>query len=137
MESLVDLVTSDRPDDLCAVCTGHHLNNCTLGCSGNLPGDSSDDQSDDRCGYRTNNRSFDRCVSLHPLSSAHHKYYKSLLLSCQPQAKAFWAFFLKLPQFQVYIIIFISCALSQEGRGDWAVYYTSPQSFNTFSCSLA
>ena len=91
MESLVDLVTSERPDEN----PGDHLSNCSLDCTGNHPGDCSGDRPCDCSGDRPGDQL---------ISPAHHKYYKSLLLSCQPQAKSFWAFFLQLPQFQVEIL---------------------------------
>ena len=99
MESLVDLVTSDRPDEN----PGDHLSNCSLDCTGDHPGDCSGDRPCDCSGDRPGD-----CSGYRPgdqlISPAHHKYYKSLLLSCQPQAKSFWAFFLQLPQFQVEIL---------------------------------
>ena len=91
MESLVDLVTSDRPDEN----PGDPLSNCSLDCTGDHPGDCSGDRPCDCSGDRPGDQL---------ISPAHHKYYKSLLLSCQPQAKSFWAFFLQLPQFQVEIL---------------------------------
>ncbi len=97
MESLVDLVISDRPEVTSD--PGDHLSNCPHDCSGDHTGDCSGDRSVDRPSDRLGEQL---------ISPAHHKYYKSLLLSCQPQAKSFWAFFLQLPQFQVQILTSIS-----------------------------
>ena len=85
MESLVELVTRDRPNDF----SDNKLSTCPLA-------DHQSDRSDDQSYDNTYNRRSD-----HPISPTHQKYYKSLLLSCQPQAKSFWAFFQQLPQFKV------------------------------------
>ncbi len=89
MESLVELVTSNRPNDFSGDRTDNKMNNSP---QADHPNDRSDDSSYDHTGNH---------LSDHHISPAHQKYYKSLLLSCQPQAKSFWAFFQQLPQFKV------------------------------------